>query len=54
MMKIGLWSIGAVLVMLALLFAFEGEAILKQPLVIALLGCQFSFKCSSIRHWHTG
>ena len=37
MAKIGPWSITALLVTLVLLFAFQGEAILKQPLVIALL-----------------
>ncbi len=31
------WSIGALLATLVLLFAFQGEAILKEPLVIALL-----------------
>ncbi len=35
--KIGPWSISALLVTLALLFAFQGEAILEQPLVIAML-----------------
>jgi ACR3 family arsenite transporter len=35
--KIGPWSIGALLVTLVLLFAFQGEAIIDQPLVIALL-----------------
>jgi ACR3 family arsenite transporter len=35
--KIGPWSISALLATLVLLFAFQGEAILKQPLVIALL-----------------
>jgi ACR3 family arsenite transporter len=35
--KIGHWSISALLVTLVLLFAFQGEAILKQPLVIAML-----------------
>ena len=34
---IGPWSIGALLLMLVLLFAFQGEAILGQPLVIAML-----------------
>jgi ACR3 family arsenite transporter len=34
---IGPWSIAALLATLVLLFAFQGEAILKQPLVIALL-----------------
>ena len=37
MEKIGPWSIAALLLTLVLLFAFQGEAILKQPLVIALL-----------------
>ena len=37
MTKIGPWSISALLVTLVLLFAFQGEAIIKQPLVIALL-----------------
>ena len=37
MQKIGPWSIAALLATLVLLFAFQGEAILKQPLVIALL-----------------
>jgi ACR3 family arsenite transporter len=37
MALIGPWSIGALLATLVLLFAFQGEAILKQPLVIALL-----------------
>ncbi len=35
--KIGPWSISALLATLVLLFAFQGEAILKQPLVIAML-----------------
>jgi len=35
--RIGPWSITALLATLVLLFAFQGEAILKQPLVIALL-----------------
>ena len=35
--RIGPWSIGALLLTLVLLFAFQGEAILKQPLIIALL-----------------
>jgi arsenite transporter len=37
MAKISPWSIAALLATLVLLFAFQGEAILKQPLVIALL-----------------
>jgi ACR3 family arsenite transporter len=35
--KIGPWSITALLATLVLLFAFQGEAIIRQPLVIALL-----------------
>ena len=37
MALIGPWSIGALLVTLVLLFAFQGEAILRQPLIIAML-----------------
>ena len=37
MARIGPWSIAALLATLVLLFAFQGEAILHQPLVIALL-----------------
>jgi ACR3 family arsenite transporter len=37
MARIGPWSIAALLATLVLLFAFQGEAILTQPLVIALL-----------------
>ncbi len=35
--RIGPWSMAALLVTLVLLFAFQGEAILKQPWVIAML-----------------
>jgi arsenite transporter len=37
MRRIGPWSIGALLATLVLLFAFQGQAILQQPRVIALL-----------------
>ena len=37
MARIGPWSIAALLGTLVLLFAFQGQAILRQPLVIALL-----------------
>lgn len=37
MAKIGPWSTAALLVTLVLLFAFQGSAILSQPLIIALL-----------------
>lgn len=35
--KLGPWSIGALLLTLVLLFALQGDAIVRQPLVIALL-----------------
>lgn len=35
--RLGRWSMGALLLTLVLLFAFQGEAIIAQPLVIALL-----------------
>jgi arsenite transporter len=35
--RIGPWSVAALLATLVLLFAFQGESILKQPLVIAML-----------------
>lgn len=35
--RIGPWSIAALLATLILLFAFQGEAVLRQPLVIAML-----------------
>ena len=35
--RIGPWSMAALLLTLVLLFAFQGQAILRQPLVIALL-----------------
>ena len=37
MQKIGPWSMVALLLTLVLLFAFQGEAIIRQPLVIAML-----------------
>lgn len=37
MSRIGPWSISALLITLVLLFAFQGEQILKQPMVIAML-----------------
>ncbi|MGD9583069.1 MAG: ACR3 family arsenite efflux transporter [Lysobacterales bacterium] len=37
MLRIGPWSIAALLATLVLLFAFQGRAIIEQPLVIALL-----------------
>jgi len=35
--RMGPWSVAALLLTLVLLFAFQGEAILQQPLIIALL-----------------
>jgi ACR3 family arsenite transporter len=35
--QLGPWSIGALLLTLVLLFGFQGEAILREPLVIAIL-----------------
>jgi arsenite transporter len=35
--RIGPWSIAALLITLVLLFAFQGEAILRQPFIIAML-----------------
>lgn len=37
LVRIGPWSIAALLATLVLLFAFQGEALLEQPLVIAML-----------------
>ena len=42
MERVGPWSITALLATLVLLFAFQGEAILRQPLVIALLAVPMS------------
>jgi ACR3 family arsenite transporter len=54
MARIGPWSIAALLATLVLLFAFQGEAILKQPLVIALLAVpiliQVAFN-SALAYW---
>lgn len=54
MEKIGPWSISALLATLVLLFAFQGEAILKQPLVIALLAVPILIQVffnSSLAYW---
>ena len=54
MEKIGPWSISALLVTLVLLFAFQGEAILKQPLVIALLAVPILIQVffnSALAYW---
>ena len=54
MEKIGPWSIAALLVTLVLLFAFQGEAILKQPMVIALLAVPILIQVffnSALAYW---
>ncbi len=54
MEKIGPWSITALLLTLVLLFAFQGEAILKQPLVIALLAVPILIQVffnSALAYW---
>jgi len=52
--RIGPWSISALLLTLILLFAFQGEAILKQPLVIALLAIPILIQVffnSALAYW---
>lgn len=52
--KIGLWSITALLATLVLLFAFQGESILKQPLVIAMLAVPILIQVfcnSALAYW---
>jgi arsenite transporter len=52
--RIGPWSIGALLLTLVLLFAFQGEAILQQPLVIALLAVPILIQVffnSALAYW---
>lgn len=54
MVKAGPWSIGALLVTLVLLFAFQGEAIIQQPLVIAMLAVPILIQVlfnSSLAYW---
>ena len=54
MARIGPWSITALLATLALLFAFQGQAILKQPLVIALLAVPILIQVlfnSALAYW---
>ena len=54
MLRIGPWSISALLATLILLFAFQGEAILKQPLVIALLAVPILIQVlfnSALAYW---
>ncbi len=54
MAKIQPWSSAALLLTLVLLFAFQGEAILEQPLVIASLGVPILIQVFSTQHWPTG
>ena len=52
--KIGPWSIAALLLTLALLFAFQGQAIIRQPLVIALLAVPILIQVffnSALAYW---
>ena len=52
--RIGPWSIAALLLTLVLLFAFQGEAILKQPLVIGLLAVPILIQVffnSALAYW---
>lgn len=54
MRKTGVWSIGALLLTLVLLFAFQGEAILEQPLVIAMLAVPILIQVffnSALAYW---
>ncbi|HLP42069.1 MAG TPA: ACR3 family arsenite efflux transporter [Fibrobacteria bacterium] len=54
MAKLGPWSITALLATLVLLFAFQGEAILDQPLVIALLAAPILIQVffnSALAYW---
>ena len=54
MAKIGPWSITALLATLVLLFAFQGEAILRQPLIIALLAVPILIQVffnSALAYW---
>lgn len=54
METIGPWSITALLATLVLLFAFQGEAILEQPLVIALLAVPILIQVlfnSALAYW---
>lgn len=54
MARIGPWSMAALLLTLVLLFAFQGEAILRQPLVIALLAVPILLQVlfnSALAYW---
>jgi arsenite transporter len=52
--RMGPWSLAALLATLVLLFAFQGEAILAQPLIIALLAVPILLQVvlnSSLAYW---
>ena len=54
MVRIGPWSIAALLATLVLLFAFQGEAIIRQPLIIALLAVPILIQVlfnSALAYW---
>jgi ACR3 family arsenite transporter len=54
MARIGPWSITALLATLVLLFAFQGQAIIEQPLIIALLAVPILLQVlfnSSLAYW---
>jgi len=54
MQRIAPWSIGALLTTLVLLFAFQGAAIIEQPLVIALLAVPILIQVffnSALAYW---
>jgi arsenite transporter len=54
MHRIQPWSIGALLLTLVLLFAFQGDAIIQQPLVIALLAVPILIQVffnASLAYW---
>lgn len=54
MRRIGPWSIAALLATLVLLFAFQGEAILRQPVIIALLAVPILIQVmfnSALAYW---
>ena len=52
--RLGSWSIGALLATLVLLFAFQGEQILRQPLIIAMLAVPILIQVffnSALAYW---
>jgi ACR3 family arsenite transporter len=54
MAKLGPWSISALLATLVLLFAFQGRAIIEQPLIIALLAVPILIQVffnSALAYW---